>query len=88
MTTGLMGPPEERRDSVARNDYLVLMPEVGLVPFPLFLVDRDGFQTLLQALVDIPKLLQVLHLSDSIWRSDHGYVQLQVYIHTAERLLG
>ena len=63
MTTGLMGPLEERRDSVARDDYPVLMPEVALVPFSLFLVDQDVFQTLLQAIVDIPKLLQVLHLS-------------------------
>ena len=38
MTTGLMRPLEERRDSVARHDYPVLMAEVGLVPFPLFLV--------------------------------------------------
>ena len=66
MTTGLMGPLEERLDSVARHDYPVLMPEVGLVPFLLVLVDQDGFETLLQAFVDIPKLLQVLHLSESI----------------------
>ena len=57
MTTGLMGPLEERRSSVARHDYPVLMPEVGLVPFPLFLVDQDGFQTLIQAFADISKLL-------------------------------
>ena len=66
MTTGLMGPLEQPLDCVARHDYPVLMPEVGLVSFPLFLVDQDGFQTLLHAFVDIPKLLQVLHLSESI----------------------
>ena len=38
------------------------MPEVGLIPFPLFLVDHDRFQMLLQAFVDFPKLLQVLNL--------------------------
>ena len=57
MTTGVMGPLEERPDSVARHDYPVLMPEVGLVPFPLILVDQYGFQTLFQAFVDMPKLL-------------------------------
>ena len=51
---------------VARHDQLVLMPEVGLVPLPLLLVDQGGFQTLLQALVDVPKLFQVLHLLKSI----------------------
>ena len=65
-TTGLMGPLEERQDSVATHDYPVLMPELGLVPFPLFLVDQDGFKTLLQAIVDIPELLHVLYLSESI----------------------
>ena len=66
MTTGLMGPLQECRDTGARHDYPVLMPEVGLVPLPLFLVDQDGFQTLLQAFVDVSKLFQVLHLSESI----------------------
>ena len=66
MTTGLMGLLEESRNSVARHDYPVLMPKVGLIPFPLFLVDQDGFQTLLHAFVDIPKLLQVPHLLESI----------------------
>ena len=51
---------------VARHDYPVLMPEVGLVPLPLLLVDQGRFQTLLQAFVDIPKHLQVLDLLDSI----------------------
>ena len=66
MTTGLMGPLEERQNLFPRHDYPVPMREVGLVPLPLYLVDQDGFQTLLQAFVDIPKLLQVLHLSESI----------------------
>ena len=58
MTTGLMGPLEDCGLTVARHDYPVLMPEVGLVPLPLFMVDQDGFQTLLQAFVDVPKLSQ------------------------------
>ena len=66
MTTRLMGPLEECRDTVARYYYPVLMPEVGLVPFALFLIDQDGFQTLLQAFVDIIKVLQVLDLFESI----------------------
>ena len=61
-----MGPLEECQDTVARHDYPVIMPEVGLVTLPLFLVDQHGFQTLLQAFVDVPKLFQVLHLSESI----------------------
>ena len=60
-------PLEECGDTVARQDYPVLIPEVGLVPLPLFLVDQDGFQTLLQAFVDVFKFLQVLDLFDSIW---------------------
>ena len=63
MTTGLMGPLEECRDTVARQDYPVL---IGLVPLLLFLVNQDGFQTLLQAFVDVAKLSQVLQLSESI----------------------
>ena len=66
MTTRLMRSLEECRDTVAKHDYPVLMPEVGLVPFPLCLVDQDGFQTLLPAFVDVPKLLQVLDLFESI----------------------
>ena len=66
MTTGLMGPLEKCRDTVARHKYPVLMPEVGLITLPLVLVDQGGFQTLLQALVHVPKLFQVLHLLDSI----------------------
>ena len=42
------------------------MPEVGLVPFPLLVVDQDGFQTFLRAFVDIANLLQVLDLLESI----------------------
>ena len=42
------------------------MPEVALVPLPLILVDQEGFKAFLQALVDIPKLLQVLRLLESI----------------------
>ena len=49
-----MGSLEECRDTVARHDYPVLMPEVGLVPLAPFLVDQDGFQTLLQAFVNVP----------------------------------
>ena len=63
------------------------MPEVALVPLPLVLVDQEGFKAFLQALVDIPKLLQVLGLLKSIQGAYHGHVQVQVYIHTAERLL-
>ena len=66
MTTRLMGSLEECRDTVPRHDYPVLMPEVGLVTLPLVLVDQGGFQTLLQAFVDVPKLFQVLHLLESI----------------------
>ena len=66
MTTRLRGPLEECGDTVARHDYPVLMPEVGLVPLPLFLVDQNGFQSLFQAFVDVLKLLQVLDLFDSI----------------------
>ena len=42
------------------------MPEVALVPLPLIMVDQEGFKAFLQALVDIPKLLQVLRLLESI----------------------
>ena len=42
------------------------MPEVAVVPLPLILVDQEGFKAFLQALVDIPKLLQVLRLLESI----------------------
>ena len=66
MTTRLMGPLEQCQDTVARHDYLVLMPEVGLVPLPLLLFDEDRFQTFLQAFLDISGLLQVLYLLESI----------------------
>ena len=35
------------------------MPQAALVPLPLLLVDQEGFKAFLQALVDIPKLVQV-----------------------------
>ena len=60
MTTRLMCPLEECPNTVARHDSPVLMPEVGPVRLPLLLVDQGGFQTLLQAFVDVPKLFQVL----------------------------
>ena len=66
MTTRLMGQLGESCDTVATHDYRVLMPEVGLFRLALFLVDQNGFQTLLQAFVDIPKLLQVNDLLESI----------------------
>ena len=66
MTTRLMGPIEECQDTIARHDYPVRIPDVGLVRLPLFLVDQDGFRKLLQAFVNVSKLLQVLDLLDSI----------------------
>ena len=87
MTTGLIGPLQQRWDSVTRHHDAVLVPEVALVPLPLVLVDQEGFKAFLQALVDIPKLLQVLRLLESIQGACHGHVQVQVYVHTAERLL-
>ena len=66
MTTGLMGPLEECRDTVARHDYPVLMAEVGFIPLPLPLIDQGGLQMLLQAFVDVPRLFQVPHLLESI----------------------
>ena len=80
MTTRLTGQLEECQNPVARHDHPVLVPEVGLVPLPLFLVDQDGLQTLPQALVDVSKFLQLLDLFESIWGSDHGHVEVQVYI--------
>ena len=41
------------------------MPEVALVPPRLFLVDQEGFKAFLQALLDIPELLEVLRLLES-----------------------
>ena len=58
MTAGLMGPLQQRSDSVTGYHDAVLVPEVALVPLPLILVDQEGFKAFLQALVDIPKLLQ------------------------------
>ena len=52
--------------TVTGYDDSVLVPEVSLVPLPLLLVDREGLQALLQALIDISKLLQVLSLLESI----------------------
>ena len=66
MTTGLMGPLQQRWDSVTRQHDAVLVPEVALFPLPLVLVDQEGFKAFLQALVDIPELLQVLRLLESI----------------------
>ena len=60
-----MGPLEESRGTIARHNYCVPMPEVGLVTLPLLLVDQDRFLTLLEAFVDIPRLLQVLDLLES-----------------------
>ena len=59
MAIGLMDPHEESRDLVARHNYPVSMPEVGLVSFPLLLVEQDRFRTLLQ-FVDILTLSQDL----------------------------
>ena len=69
MTAGLVGPLRQRWDSVTRHHDAVLVPEVALVPLPLILVGQEGFKAFLQALVDIPKLLQVLRLLKSIQRS-------------------
>ena len=66
MTAGLMGPRQQRLNSVTRQHDAVLVPEVALVPLPLILVDQEGFKAFLQALADIPKLLQVLRLLESI----------------------
>ena len=62
MTAGLMGPFQQRWDSVTEYHDAVLVPEVILVPLPLLLVDQEGFKALLQALLGFPKLLQVLRL--------------------------
>ena len=79
------GGPRGRKASSTRK----IKPHTSrLITFPLLLVEQEKFQTLLQAFVDIPKLLHVLDLLESIYRSDHGHVQVKVYIHTAERLLG
>ena len=74
-------------NSVTRHHDAVLVPEVALVPLPLVLVDQEGFKAFLQALVDIPKLLQVLRLLESIQGAYHRHVEVQVDVHTAERLL-
>ena len=66
MTTRPVGPLEECRSTVAKHDYPVFLPEVGLAPLPLLLLDRAGFQTFLQAFVDVLKVFQVLHLLESI----------------------
>ena len=66
MTAGLMGPLQQRWDSVTGYHDEVLVPEVALVPLPLFLADQEGFKAFHQALVDIPKLIQVLRLLQSI----------------------
>ena len=61
-----MGPLQQRWDSVTWYHDAVLVPEVALVPLRLILVDQEEFKAFLQALVDIPKLLQVLRLLESI----------------------
>ena len=66
MTAGLIVPLTQRSDSVTGYQDAVLVPEVALVPLLLLLVDQEGFKAFLQALVDIPKLLQVLHLLESV----------------------
>ena len=66
MTARLMGPLQQRWDSVTGYHNAVLVPDVPLVPLLLFLVDQEGLKVILQALVDIPKLLQVLRLLESI----------------------
>ena len=65
-TTSLTSPLEESRDTVTRYNYSLLMPEICLVTLPLLLVYQDRLQTLLQAFLDMPKLLQLLDLSESI----------------------
>ena len=60
MITRFMGPLEECRDTVARHNYPVLMPEAFLVLLPLFLVDQGGFQMLGG---DSPCLQKVLRVS-------------------------
>ena len=87
MIAGLMGPLQQRWDSVTRYHDAVLMPEVALVPLPLILVDQEGFKAFPQALVDILKLFQVLRLLKSIQGAYHSHVEVQVDVHTAERLL-
>ena len=78
MTAGLMGPLQQRWDSVTRHHNTVLVPEVALVPLPLVLVDQEGFKAFLQELVDIPELLQVLRLLESIQGAYHRHVEIQV----------
>ena len=87
MTAGVMGPPQQRWDSVTGYHAAVLVAEVALVPLPLIFVDQEGFKALLQALVDILKLLQVFPLFESIQGAYHSHVEVQVDVHMAERLL-
>ena len=79
-----MGPLQQRWDSVTRYHDAVLVPKVALVPLPLILVDQEGFKAFLRPLVDIPKLLQVLRLLESIQGAYHSHVEVQVDVHTAE----
>ena len=65
-----MGPLQQRWDSVTGYHDAVLVPEVAPVPLPLFLVDEEGFKAFLKALVDIPKLLQVL----ACWSPSRGRI--------------
>ena len=66
MTTRLMGPLEECRMWSLGTTIRSSCQNVGLVPLPLLLVDQGGFQTLLQAFVDAPKVFQVLRFLESI----------------------
>ena len=66
MATWVIGLLEDNRDTVARHHDPVFMPELGCISFPLLLVNQDKFQMLLEACVDISKLLQVLRLSEAI----------------------
>ena len=65
-----MGLLQPRRDSVTGYHDAVLVPEVTLVPLPLFFVDQEGFKAFLQALVDILKLLQV----SACWSPSRGRI--------------
>ena len=60
------GRLQESRDRVAIHYYPVLIPDICLVKLPLLLVDKDSFQTPLQAFVDVFILLQVIDLLQSI----------------------
>ena len=52
MTTGLMGPLQQRWDSFTGYHDAVFVPELALVPLPLLLLDQEGFKAFLQVFVD------------------------------------